>query len=190
MSNEVSAQAPLKRAAATAEKVVMRGLNFYYGKTHALKDVDLSLVRGAGAADGQGRHSRSQFLLWADARAQGREPEPVRGSGDGVHRPVGLRQVDAAAGAQPHVRPLSRPARRGRGDARRREHPLARPRPQSPALAGRHGVPEADAVSDDDLRQHRLRRSPLRETAEVRDWTRGSNRRCAAPRSGPRSRTN
>ena len=35
------------------------------------------------------------------------------------------------------------------------------PRPQSPALAGRNGVPEADAVSDDDLREHRFRRSPL-----------------------------
>ena len=28
--------------------------------------------------------------------------------GDGVHRPVGLRQVDAAAHLQPHVRALSR----------------------------------------------------------------------------------
>src|ERR1700678_3671655 len=46
MTNEVSAQAPLKPAAATKEKVVMRGLNFYYGKTHALKDVDLSLYEG------------------------------------------------------------------------------------------------------------------------------------------------
>ena len=32
--------------------------------------------------------------------------------GDGLHRPVRLRQVDAAARAQPHVRPLSEPARR------------------------------------------------------------------------------
>jgi phosphate transport system ATP-binding protein len=46
MTNEVSAQAPLQRAAPTAEKVVLRGLNFYYGKVHALKDVDLSLYEG------------------------------------------------------------------------------------------------------------------------------------------------
>ena len=46
MSNEVTAQAPLKSAAVNREKVVMRGLNFYYGKTHALKGVDLSLYEG------------------------------------------------------------------------------------------------------------------------------------------------
>ncbi len=63
MSNDVSAQAPAKRGDAIKEKVVMRGLNFYYGKTHALKNVD---------------------------------PRSLRGPGDGVHRPVRLRQVDAA----------------------------------------------------------------------------------------------
>jgi energy-coupling factor transporter ATP-binding protein EcfA2 len=47
--------------------------------------------------------------------------------GHRVHRPVGLRQVHAAAHLQPHVRALSRPARRGRDPARRREHP----RPQA-----------------------------------------------------------
>ena len=36
-------------------------------------------------------------------------------------------------------------------------------RPQRLALARRHGVPEADALSDVDLRQHRLRHSALRE---------------------------
>jgi phosphate transport system ATP-binding protein len=46
ISNDVSAQAPLKRSATTPAKVVMRGLNFYYGKVHALKDVDLSLYEG------------------------------------------------------------------------------------------------------------------------------------------------
>ena len=129
---------------------------------------------------GKSRPARPQFLLRQSACPQRCRSVALRGAGDGVHRPVGLRQVDAAQGAQPHVRPLSRPARRRRGDARRREHPLARPRPQSSALAGRNGVPEADAVSDDDLREHRLRRSPLRETAEVR--TRRSGRIGAAPR--------
>src|SRR5271165_843644 len=46
MSDDVKAQAPLKSAAVTKEKVVMRALNFYYGKTHALKDVQLSLFEG------------------------------------------------------------------------------------------------------------------------------------------------
>ena len=66
------------------------------------------------------------FYYGQIARAQGGEPVALRRSGDGVHRPVGLRQVDAAARAQPHVRPLSRPARGGRSPARRREHPVAR----------------------------------------------------------------
>ena len=43
--------------------------------------------------------------------------------GHRLHRPVGLRQVDPAAHLQPHVRALSRAARRGRDPARRREHP-------------------------------------------------------------------
>jgi phosphate transport system ATP-binding protein len=46
MSNDVSAQAPLKPAAVIKEKVVARSLNFYYGNLHALKDVDLSLYEG------------------------------------------------------------------------------------------------------------------------------------------------
>ena len=139
--------------------------------------------QAAGGDEGQGHRARPQFLLWREPCAQGCLPVPVRGPGDGVHRSVGLRQVDAAARAEPHVRPLSGPARRGRGPARRREHPLARPRPQSSALARRHGVPEADAVSDDDLRQHRLRHPPLRKAAQVRN---GRPRRIGAA-SGPRS---
>ena len=71
MNENVMAEQSTKRAAAaTRNKVIVRGLNFYYGQAHALK---------------------------------GRKPEPVRGSGDGVHRPIGLRQVDAAAGFEPHV---------------------------------------------------------------------------------------
>jgi phosphate transport system ATP-binding protein len=46
MSNDISAQAPGKPAPAIKEKVVMRGLNFYYGAAHALKDVDLTLYEG------------------------------------------------------------------------------------------------------------------------------------------------
>ena len=45
---------------------------------------------------------------------------------------------------------------------------------QPAARAHRHGVPEADAVPDDDLRQHRLRHPPLREAAASRRWTTAS----------------
>ena len=34
-----------KRAAVTKDKVTVRDLNFYYGETHALKNVELSLYR-------------------------------------------------------------------------------------------------------------------------------------------------
>ena len=100
--------------------------------------------------------------------------------GDGLHRPVGLRQVDAAARPQPHVRPLSQPARRGRGAVRRREHPLAQAGSQPAARPHRHGVPEADAVPDVDLREHRLRHPALREAAASRAGRPGRDR--AAPR--------
>jgi phosphate transport system ATP-binding protein len=43
------------------------------------------------------------------------------------------------------------------------EHPRPRGDDLAAARQGRHGVPEADAVPDVDLRQHRLRRAPVRE---------------------------
>ena len=53
----------------------------------------------------------------------------------------------------------------GRDHAGRREHPRLQARRQPAARQGRHGVPEADAVPDVDLRQHRLRRAPVRDAA-------------------------
>ena len=64
-------------------------------------------------------------FYYGDPGAEGHQPAALRPQGHRLHRPVRLRQVDAAARAQPHVRPLPRPARRGRGAARRREHPVA-----------------------------------------------------------------
>ena len=52
--------------------------------------------------------ARPRFLLWPVARAESDLAAALRQQGDGLHRPVGLRQVDAAARAEPHVRPLSR----------------------------------------------------------------------------------
>ena len=57
----------------------------------------------------------------------------------------------------------------------------SKPGPQSPARAHRHGVPEADAVPDDDLRQYRLRHQTLRAHGEIR--ARRPRRECAAARS-------
>ena len=113
----------------------------------------------------------------------------LRRQGDGLHRPVRLRQVDAAARPQPDVRPLSEPARRRRRDARRREHPVAQAGPQPAARAHRHGVPEADAVPDVDLREHRLRHPALREAVRRASSTTASRPRCSARRCGTRSRT-
>ena len=96
--------------------------------------------------------------------------------GDRLHRPLGLRQVDAAAHLQPHVRALPRAARRGRDpDGRREPADLEAGRLADPRQ-DRHGVPEADAVPDVDLRQHRLRRAPVRDAAAAR-WTSASSGR-------------
>ena len=45
---------------------------------------------------------------------------------------------------------------------------------QSPARPHRHGVPEADAVPDVDLRQRRLRHQTLRKRRRSRSWTAAS----------------
>ena len=50
-------------------------------------------------------------------------------------------------------------------------------RSECAARPHRHGVPEADAVPDDDLRQHRLRREAARAAVEVGRWTSGWNGR-------------
>ena len=60
------------------------------------------------------------FYLRQGARAEARQPRRSRQCGDRDHRPFGLRQVDAAAHDQPHLRALSRPARDRRDRHRRR----------------------------------------------------------------------
>ena len=101
----------------TARSLV-RGLDFYYGATHALKDVSLSLYDGEVTAfigpSGCGKSTLLRVLnrmydLYPGQRAEGE----VLLDGENILSPE--------------------------------------PRPQSPALARRHGVPEADPVSDDDL---------------------------------------
>jgi phosphate transport system ATP-binding protein len=46
MSDEVSAPRPAKPASANKDKIVMRGLNFYYGQSPALKEINMSLYEG------------------------------------------------------------------------------------------------------------------------------------------------
>jgi phosphate transport system ATP-binding protein len=46
MSNEVQTQKPAKATSAHKNKVVVRGLNFYYGENHALKEVNMNLYEG------------------------------------------------------------------------------------------------------------------------------------------------
>jgi ABC-type cobalamin/Fe3+-siderophores transport system ATPase subunit len=57
---------------------------------------------------------------------------------------------------------------------------------EPPAQQGRHGVPEAGAVPDDDLRERRLRHPPSRESCPSPTWKAAWSRRCAAPRCGTR----
>ena len=75
------------------------------------------------------------------------------------------------------------PEQRAEGEinARRREHPDQQGRRHADPRQGRHGVPEADAVPDVDLRQHRLRRAPVRDAAARRD---GRARRVGAEEGG------
>ena len=64
-----------------------------------------------------------------------------------------------------------------RGDDGRREHHRAGRGPERAAVAHRHGVPEADAVPDVDLRQHRVRREAARAAVQGGRWTSGSSGR-------------
>jgi phosphate transport system ATP-binding protein len=117
MRDEVAAQKAAKPPSANKDKVLIRGLNFYYGQTHALKGVNLNLFAGQVTA----------FI-------------GPSGCGKSTLLRVLNRMYDLY------------PGQRAEGEVMRwGEHPLARPRPQSFAFARRHGVSEADAVSDDDL---------------------------------------
>ena len=56
----------------------------------------------------QGRYPRPVVLLRREQGAEEHHRAALRPQGDRVHRPVGLRQVHAAARPQPHLRALSR----------------------------------------------------------------------------------
>ena len=46
MSDDVQIQKPAKPISANKDKIVVRDLNFYYGETHALKEVNINLCEG------------------------------------------------------------------------------------------------------------------------------------------------
>ncbi|SOT38729.1 hypothetical protein F01_140223 [Burkholderia cenocepacia] len=117
----------------------------------------------ARAAEREDRGQQPQLLLQQVPRAEEHQPAHSRREGDGVHRPVRLRQVDAAAHVQQDVRALSGAARRRRNPDGRREPADDEARHLAAARADRHGVPEADPVPDVDLRQHRVRREDVRK---------------------------
>ena len=132
---------------------------------------------------------RPQFLLWRQPGAQGHQPAALREAGDGLHRAVGLRKVDAAARAQPHVRPLSEPARRGRASRSTARTSCRRSRTSTCCA-------RASAWCSRSRRRSRCRstRTSPSASGSMRGCrspssTAGSSSRCAAPRSGKRSRT-
>jgi ABC-type glutathione transport system ATPase component len=106
---------------------------------------------------------------------------PIYEAGDGADRPVGLRQVDAAALLQPHARPVSgQPLRRRRHRAPSGQHQSAGARGRSDrgAHAHQHGVPEAEPLPQVDLRERRLQ--PARARHERQERTRRPRRIRAA----------
>ncbi len=64
----------------------------------------------------EGLRPRPRLLLRRQPRAEDHQRVALSRQGDRLHRPVRLRQVHAAARPQPHVRPLSQPARHRRRD--------------------------------------------------------------------------
>src|SRR5438034_118407 len=80
MSDEVKAEKPAKPAGIHKEKVVVRGLNFFYGEAQVLKEVSLNLFEGQVTAfigpSGCGKSTLLRVLnrmydLYPNQRAEG-----------------------------------------------------------------------------------------------------------------------
>ncbi|KAF1854665.1 hypothetical protein Lal_00007137, partial [Lupinus albus] len=103
------------------------------------------------------RSARPEPVLRREAGAVRRADEHPETARDRLHRPVRLRQVHAAALLQPHERPGGRLPRRGRDPPRRQQHlPQGRGSGRA-APPRRHGVPEAQPLPQEHLRERRLR---------------------------------
>ena len=46
MSDQITARTPARPASGNKNKILMRGLNFYYGEFHALKEINLNISAG------------------------------------------------------------------------------------------------------------------------------------------------
>ena len=120
---------------------------------------------GRSRQDGrQHRRRRSDLQLPRRRRVLRRETRHQEGGhrhrqepGAGDDRPVGLRQVDLPALPEPHERHDSERARRRLHPARRQGHPRQEAGRGAAARARRHGVPEAESVSEVHLRERGLR---------------------------------
>ena len=140
---------------------------------------------------------RDQRLLRRRARrARGVALDPP-GRGARADRPLGMRQDDAAADAQPPHRADAERAPQRHDHARRRRH--RRARGHEAAHARLDGLPAAQPVPDVDLRQRRLRparavppapaparaRAAGQAGAPARRPLRGGPRRARPPRAAP-----
>ena len=151
--------------------------------------VHIEALRPSGHAPGSRgsrlRHPQpNRARTTAEPGDQGRDLRGLSQLRDGDHRPSGLRQE--------HVHPLPEPDERPHpGRFGRRHDPLPRRGPLRTrhrsgrgAAADRHGLPEAESVSEVDLRQRRLRTARARD--ERRTSMLASSARCSRRRSGTR----
>ena len=187
--------------------VTVLALNIIARSAYRHEEVVMSIA----PTDGHGRSTACPWRRTPDrhrrARREGDDPQPQlllrRQPGAEEHQPVALRPTRsppssarraaasrrccACSTACTSSIPASAPTARSCSTARTCSTPT-----QDVNLLraqDRHGVPEADAVPDVDLRQHRLRRAAVRDAVRAPRWTSASSGRCARPRCGTRSRT-
>ena len=100
---------------------------------------------------------RRRRVLRRETRHQEGRHRHRQEPGAGDDRPVGLRQVHFPALPESHERHDRGRARRRLDPARRQGHPRQEAGRRAAARARRHGVPEAESVSEVHLRERRLR---------------------------------
>ena len=128
------------------------------------------------------RRRPSPLLVRQQSGAQGHRSLDPRAPGHRAHRSVGLRQEHLPALLQPDARSAARDPLPGLDHAAARRHQSGRRGRGSDrgADADRHGLPEAESLSEDRVRERRLRTPAARGTQP--DRPRGTGRRRAARR--------
>ncbi len=119
-------------------------------------------TQGVARESGQGRRREARLLVRRQPGAQEHQPGDPGKPGDGADRPVGLRQEHVPALLQPHARPAGGHPLRGQHHAAPGEREPRRQGSRSDRgpHADRHGVPEAEPVSEDGVRERGLRPAP------------------------------